>query len=731
MNNSNKASAIAITVLLTISLAASTLLLPNVTAHSPPWQIPTYAYIIAEPNPIGLGQTIQVYMWLDPVYGAAGGTVAAVGSNGSTASAALLSNSYRFRNYQLTIISPNGTSTTRSFPIVSDSTSNQQTSFTATEVGKYTFNFNYTGQVYGANGNGYEKASLYNDNYLPSSASTTLTVQQEPIAPATNSYPLPTAYWDRPIYGENTDWWSISSDWLGQGLAPPQGYGGTYFSTLYHSDSIGPLTSHIMWTRPLQFGGVTGGNSFTVSGSDPNDPKGVQYWEGSSYQPRFVNPIIVDGYMFYTEPISFSGGASGPTDAVNLRTGQLLWSRSDVPVLSFAYVYNLWDPDQHGVYPPILVAVNPILGSASTGLGYVWQFYDGYTGVSLFNATNIPSNSFYSVISGTAVVNWPNQVVSPNIFGPSGEALRYVITNTGTAANPKWYLSQWNMTKLWQYDINPYTGGGSQSPGVINASNGMFIGGAVGLIFGGGALPPPITGAIQPGILPVGQNVGGLGPYGPPTVIPAGSTILVNANIPLNSNDLAPGSTQTISQINSGSLTTYDWNISLPIINTMPPLPAQIDPTTGLLVPPSTGTNPVSIVAAKYGDVILCRNGTLPLGFAGTNKGYPQVPFTYFAINLNASKGAIGTILWMKTYDPPAGNLSMVQEPVDFDTRVFTFNYQETMQFVGYNLDTGEKLWGPTQSQGAWDYYGYPGTVYLPGVIAYGKLYDSSFGGVC
>ena len=73
----------------------------------------------------------------------------------------------------------------------------------------------------------------------------------------------------------------------------------------------------------------------------------------------------------------------------------------------------------------------------------------------------------------------------------------------------------------------------------------------------------------------------------------------------------------------------------------------------------------------------------------------------------------------------------MVQEPVDFETRVFTFNYQETMQFVGYNLDTGEKLWGPTQSQGAWDYYGYPGTVYLPGVIAYGKLYDSSFGGVC
>ena len=79
-NSKNKASAIAIAILLTITLATSTLLIPNVTAHSPQWQIPTYAYLIAEPNPIGVGQTIQVYMWLDPVYGAAGGTVAAVGS---------------------------------------------------------------------------------------------------------------------------------------------------------------------------------------------------------------------------------------------------------------------------------------------------------------------------------------------------------------------------------------------------------------------------------------------------------------------------------------------------------------------------------------------------------------------------------------------------------------------------------------------------------------------------
>ena len=738
MNNSkNKATAIAIAILLTITLGTSTLLISNVNAHSPPWQIPTYAYIIAAPAPVGVGQTVHVYMWLDPVYGAAGGTVAAIGSNGSTASAALLSNSYRFKNYQLTITAPDGTVTTQTFATISDPTSNQAIIFTPTQVGTYNFTFNYQGQVYGANGNGYEGSSLYGDYYLPSNASTTLIVQQTPIPPPTGSSPLPSAYWESPVYGENTDWYTITSNWLGQGLAPPQNYGGTYFSTLYHSDAVGPQTSHIMWTSQLDFGGVAGGNSYTTGGSDPNVPTGVQYWEGSSYQPRFVNPILVSGYLYYTEPISFSGGTSGPTVCVNLVNGQVLWSRSDVPQLLFAYVYNLWDPDQHGVYPPILVAQNPILGSSSTGQGYQWQFYDGFTGDSLFNATNIPTSSFYTTISGTAVVNWPNQIVtSPSIMGPGGEALRYVITNIGTASKPNWYMSEWNMSKLWQYDVNPYTGGGSLSPAVINASNGWLIGGpvvggSVTTLQGDGGLPPPNTGVLQPGISPVGQNLLGLGPYGPPQVIPAGSTILVNANIGINSNALAPGSTQTVAQINQGSLATYDWNISLPWLNTMPPEPAVIDPTTGLLDQPLNGTNPITaIVAVNYDNIMLCRNGSLPQGFAATNKGYPQLPFTYFAVDINTTHSTFGQILWSQTYNPPAGNLSLVQEPVDFQTGVFTFNYQETRQFVGYSLTNGNYLW-TTPSQGAWDYYGYPGTVQLPGTTAYGNLYDSSFGGVC
>jgi hypothetical protein len=700
----NKTAAIAIAILLTISMGASMMLVPTANAHSPAWQIPTQAFIVVVPNPVGVGQTTHVYLWLAEVFGAAGGTTAAVGTNGSTASASLLSNNYRFHNYKLTITDPNGTTTTQTFDVISDTTSSVFTKFTPDKVGTYTFNFSFPGQAY-AQYEHYENSVLVNDTYLPSSASTTITVQQEPLVAPITSYPLPSAYWSHPIYGENTDWWAISSNWLGSAAGPPQGYGGTVFATLYRSDAVGPQTSHIMWTKPLQFGGVVGGNQYFEGGSYPSGAAlGVAYYEGSSYQPRFTNPIIINGYLFYTDVISFTGSAgffgsaSGPTNCVDLRTGQVLWSRTDVPSLSFGYIFNLWNPDQHGVFPPILVAVNPITGN--------WQLYDAYTGGSLFNVTSIPSSTSMMVLiptSPVSFVSFPNTVASSNIAGPNGEQLRYVIANAGTAANPQWYLAQWNMSKLWQYDVNPYTGGGSLSPSIINASNGVLI----------GTVPIPITGVT--GTLPTGLG----------TAVPYGSALTVNANIPINSTTIGGGSGTA-----GNGITTYDWNVSLPWLNTMPAPYAAISAVTGQLVQPPAGANPVSIVAVKYGDVMLCRNGTLPTGFGATRTGYPQLPYTYFAVNLNASRGAIGSTRWMQTYNPPSGNLSLVQGPVDFQTRVFILNLQETMQWAGYSLDTGNLLW-TTPSQTAWDYYGYPGTTTLPGTVAYGNLYCSSFGGIC
>ncbi len=108
--------------------------------------------------------------------------------------------------------------------------------------------------------------------------------------------------------------------------------------------------------------------------------------------------------------------------------------------------------------------------------------------------------------------------------------------------------------------------------------------------------------------------------------------------------------------------------------------------------------------------------------------GTSQAPYTMFAVNLNASRGAVGSILWMRNYDPPAGNITMQLPSVDYQNRVFVYQYYETMQWVGFNLDTGAPMWGPTEPETAFNYYDWQG--YNPGVIAYGRLYSGGFGGV-
>ncbi len=666
MHNKNKTLAIFIALIIVISMPTSILLIPNASAHNPAWQIPTYAYINAGPSPIGVGQTAHVYMWLDAVYGAAGGTTAIVPTNGSTASAGLLSNNYRFQNYKLVITAPDNTVTTQNYPIISDTTSSQYVKFIPTQVGTYKFDFSFPGQKYGENGNGYEKSQLMGDSYLPSNTSTTLVVQQDPIPEPINSYPLPEEYWTHPIYGENTDWWKISSDWLGSGAPVPAGYTS---STLFHGDAVGPLTSHVMWTRPLQFGGVVGGSNFAAGGSYPDGAVfGPAYWEGSSYRPRFVNGIVMNGILFYKDVIGTGGSTTGPTIAIDIRTGKVLWSRDDVPLLSFGYIYNIWNPDQHGVMAPILFTSN--FGRA----------FDAYTGVQLFNVTNMPTGT------------------STTVMGPSGEQIKYYFQNAGTSTAPQWYLAQWNSSRLWIHDVNPFTGGGSlNAPSVLNwttAINGVPV---------VGPLP---SSSIQ-------------------TTVPASSnptdTIIVNGNIPLNATTNAQTGVYAI------SITTYDWNLSVPWLNTMP-LQPTFSSVTGNWTTPPAGTNPVSIVAANYGDAMLCRNGSLPVGYKGSSAGQPQLPWTMFLVNLNASKGPIGSILWRQTYNPPAGNLTMSFGAADWQTRVFTFNYQETLNWVGYDMNNGNYLY-TTPRQNDFDYYGVGNT--MLSVLAYGNLYTSGFSGVC
>ena len=325
--------------------------MPTTSAHTPEWNIVTHAYVSAFPSPIGVGQTAYVDMWLDKVI-----------------SGADLGNNIRFQNYQLTITAPDGTKQSQTFASVSDPTSNQVTSFTPTQTGIYTINFTFPGQTYTfttpiSSFFGPPAPSDYiNDTYLASTASTTLTVQQTAIEnyPTT---PLPSEYWQRPIYGMNSNWWSISSNWLGTG-AP--GYSTGLLGASFPGDAVGSQTAHVMWTKTLQDGGIAGGNNYVIQGDS--------YFEGSAYNNRFNNPIIINGFLYYREPMSFQGGNNGRTVCVDLATGKEVWSSATMPSLSFGYLYDVQDPNQHGIYPPILIASigGSFLGPSSS------RYMDGF-----------------------------------------------------------------------------------------------------------------------------------------------------------------------------------------------------------------------------------------------------------------------------------------------------------------------------------------------------------------
>jgi outer membrane protein assembly factor BamB len=394
----NRKVAIATVIVLIIAMSASMTLLPNANAHTPIWTFASYAYLTVQPDPVGVGQTVAVVMWIDgPLPGAT------------------VSNDVRRHDYKLTITDPTGQTEVKTWGVVSDTTSVQYMQYTPSRTGNYTFKFEYPEQTYTWTG-------AYNgDIFHAASTTVDLTVQEAPITPPVDSYPLPTEYWTRPIEGENSYWYTVASNWL----ASPYilGAGAAYgIPGAYQPDGAAPNSAHVMWTRPIQWGGVVGGTDTGILGE--------MWYSGLSYNTRFSNPIIMNGVLYYPEPWG-NGATGGDYVAVNLQTGQELWrinaSATGVSLIpSFGYMYALETENQHGILPNgILIASQTV-----SGQGTVWRAYDARTGVlTTMNITNVPSGT--------------------SIAGPQGEIYRYTLTNLGTSTSPNYYLTQWNSSKVF------------------------------------------------------------------------------------------------------------------------------------------------------------------------------------------------------------------------------------------------------------------------------------------
>ena len=422
----NKPIAILFAFLLAILLTTSTFFVPTTSAHTPIWTIDSYAYLQAGPNPVGVGQPVLIIMWVDgPMPGAT------------------VDNDIRRHDYTLIVTAPDGSKQTFNWPDISDPTSVQFISYTPDQVGTYTMAFSYPGQTYTWDASSSQR-TWTGDIFTPANATFELTVQQEPIPAPKDSYPLPTEYWTRPIEGQNTDWYSISSNWLGEpfilsGASVGGGTAGLYIARV-QPDGIAPNSAHIMWSRPLQDGGVVGGNDTTIPGE--------MYYTGGSYQTRWSNAIIMYGRLYYELPYGNSGGGGGWI-CVDLQTGEEIWYNPDIGKSgsglsdpSFGLLPSLDTPNQHGILPNGLLFTSNFANS-----------YDPTTGLpTSMEVTGVPRTD-------------TNLAAVP---GPNGEVIRYSIVNKGTTTNPDWRLLQWNSSK--SIGTAAGTGAGGWYSGTIDAS---------------------------------------------------------------------------------------------------------------------------------------------------------------------------------------------------------------------------------------------------------------------
>jgi hypothetical protein len=386
------------TIFLLFAIAVSLVALPTADSHTPSIKIPTHAYINAAPNPVGVGQQVNVVVWLNIAL-----------------SGAAIGNDIRFKNYKLTITDPDGNNETITWDTVTDTTSSAYTPYIPNKVGTYSLVFTFPGQVYTW------KGEYQNDTYLPSTSKTFyLTVQQEPLEFITN--PLPTEYWTRPIETENTDWYSIASNFLN----------GPSYVQYFQPDGTAPNSAHVMWTKPIQDGGIVGGSHVA---QDANT-----YYQGYAYNTKFTSPIIMYGRLYY--PLPYGNAASGGGYmCVNLLTGEEIWhndqigrSGSGISTPTFGYLYAYEMENQHGVIPDGWLFSSDFADPIFPATGEN----------SSLNIINVPSG-----ITAYSPSGLDGQRKNADISGPSGEILRYLIKNLGNTTNPQWRLTQWNSSKVF------------------------------------------------------------------------------------------------------------------------------------------------------------------------------------------------------------------------------------------------------------------------------------------
>ena len=155
-----------------------------------------------------------------------------------------------------------------------------------------------------------------------------------------------------------------------------------------------------------------------------------------------------------------------------------------------------------------------------------------------------------------------------------------------------------------------------------------------------------------------------------------------------------------------------------------PTLNETFDGNNGYSLNVSMPSLPGSIRAIREGDFIIG-------GDAGNNRvGQPLREGVCWAVSL--APGQEGTLLWNFTFTPPYSDIP-AEIPSGFfgggtmsgftavpEYGVMLYDQAMTGQRWALDLFTGEPLWGPSDCEPAWQYYGMSETIYMGRLLSYG-----------
>ena len=366
--------------------------------------MPVYLKVHSEPSLVGIGQPVYISLFFTK-------PIPRVGSSGGAS---------LYTDLSINLVKPDGSNQTFG-PYTSDTTGGVGgIEFVPNVEGNYTVQAFYGGQVISGVSGG--KTLTY--NILPAQSETsTFQVQADPI-PGSFQPPLPTEYWSRPIHATNYQWSQLGGNWWGlfkPSFTDTGGYDAQ--GNNFNPYTLAPNSPHIMWTKPTAFGGQVGG---PISGDQES-----QYTSTSILYRQF-EPIILNGIIYYklypNTPTTTSSAETPGWNAVDLRTGELLWHKDTGDTLVFGWNMQFHTVQEYGSQA-FLVAAAPSEGSGANRIN-IWRLYDPMTGYFIANITSVPS------VTARGLVETDDD---------STQGAVYIHSIDGTYPNLS--LTMWNSTK--------------------------------------------------------------------------------------------------------------------------------------------------------------------------------------------------------------------------------------------------------------------------------------------